>query len=95
MSNIIMRTRLICTAHLERSDANIRIQTVTFNVAGTSKEAMNVTAVLNVTAYGTSVYSNSFNPCDASTFVSQLCPGTLAFLMKKLSECLAFHQEIQ
>jgi len=49
-------------------------KTVTFNVAGTSAATMNVTAELNVTAYGTQVYQNSFNPCDATTFVSQLCP---------------------
>jgi hypothetical protein len=52
---------------------------VTFNVAGTSEyypntyvslltaipgaTSQNVTAQLNVTAYGTSVYQNSFNPC--------------------------------
>ena len=36
---------------------------VTFNVAGTSATVQNVTAQLNVTAYGTSVYQNSFNPC--------------------------------
>ncbi|TVY57027.1 Flavin carrier protein 2 [Lachnellula cervina] len=47
---------------------------VTFNVAGTSTKSMNVTAVLNVTAYGTKVYQNSFNPCNATTFVEQLCP---------------------
>jgi hypothetical protein len=50
-------------------------KTVTFDVAGTSTKSMNVSAVLNVTAYGESVYSNSFNPCDSSTYVSQLCPG--------------------
>ena len=50
-------------------------KTVVFNVAGTSAQTMNVTAQLNVTAYGISVYQNSFNPCNASTFVSQLCPG--------------------
>ncbi|KAL1891608.1 hypothetical protein Sste5346_007524 [Sporothrix stenoceras] len=49
-------------------------QTVTFDVAGTSAKVQNVTAILNVTAYGTQVYSNSFNPCSASTFVKQLCP---------------------
>jgi hypothetical protein len=50
-------------------------KTVTFNVAGTSDTVQNVTAQLNVTAYGISVYQNSFNPCDSSTFISQLCPG--------------------
>lgn len=50
-------------------------QTVSFDVAGTSTEVQNVTAVLNVTAYGQNVYSNSFDPCDSKTFVQQLCPG--------------------
>jgi hypothetical protein len=50
-------------------------KTVSFDVAGTSTEVQNVTAVLNVTAYGQSVYSNSFDPCDSKTFVQQLCPG--------------------
>ncbi|KIN04193.1 hypothetical protein OIDMADRAFT_178248 [Oidiodendron maius Zn] len=49
-------------------------KTVSFNVAGTSTQTMNVTAQLNVTAYGTQVYHNEFNPCDESTFVAQLCP---------------------
>jgi hypothetical protein len=52
-------------------------KTVTFDVAGTSATVMNVTAVLNVTAYGVQVYQNSFNPCDSTTYVSQLCPGKL------------------
>jgi hypothetical protein len=43
---------------------------------------MNVTAQLNVTAYGTTVYHNEFNPCDANTFISQLCPGTFDSLPK-------------
>jgi hypothetical protein len=50
-------------------------KTVTFDVAGTSEKVQNVTAVLNVTAYGTQVYQNSFNPCDSATYVTQLCPG--------------------
>ncbi|KJR82574.1 uncharacterized protein SPSK_03042 [Sporothrix schenckii 1099-18] len=49
-------------------------KTVTFDVAGSSAKVQNVTAILNVTAYGAQVYSNSFNPCSASTFVEQLCP---------------------
>ncbi|PQE27125.1 transient receptor potential ion channel protein [Rutstroemia sp. NJR-2017a WRK4] len=56
-------------------------KTVTFNVAGTSNLSQNVTAQLNVTAYGLSVYQNSFNPCDESTKVAALCPlpiGTFA-----------------
>lgn len=50
-------------------------KTVTFNVAGSSTKAQNVSATVDVTAYGISVYSNSFNPCDESTFVTQLCPS--------------------
>ena len=50
-------------------------KTVTFDVAGTSTQVQNVTAVLNVTAYGNQVYSNAFNPCSEATFVAQLCPG--------------------
>ena len=50
-------------------------KTVTFNVAGSSTSVQNVTAQLNVTAYGISVYQNSFNPCNSSTYVEQLCPG--------------------
>jgi hypothetical protein len=48
-------------------------ETVTFNVAGTSTKIQNVTAVLNVTAYGNQIYSNTFDPC--ATGVTQLCPG--------------------
>lgn len=50
-------------------------KTVTFDVAGTSETTMNVTAQLNVTAYGISVYQNTFNPCSEATYVEQLCPG--------------------
>lgn len=50
-------------------------KTVSFDVAGTSSKIQNVTAVLNVTAYGQAIYSNSFDPCSPSTFVQQLCPG--------------------
>ena len=56
-------------------------KTVTFDVAGTSNKIQNVTAILNVTAYGQNIYSNSFDPCDQKTFVEQLCPvpaGTFA-----------------
>lgn len=47
---------------------------VTFDVSGTSSEAQNVTAKIEVTAYGQSVYSKSFDPCDSGTYVAQLCP---------------------
>ncbi len=67
-------------------NADIRVQkvdiqynndnkTVTFDVAGSSNKVENVTATLNVTAYGNQVYTNSFDPCSPSTFVAQLCPG--------------------
>lgn len=49
-------------------------ETVTFDVAGMSAATMNVSATLNVTAYGISVYSNTFNPCSTATYVQQLCP---------------------
>jgi hypothetical protein len=50
-------------------------KTVSFDVAGSSNKVQNVTAVLNVTAYGQNIYSNSFDPCAPGTFVQQLCPG--------------------
>lgn len=56
-------------------------KTVTFDVAGTSTQVQNVTAILNVTAYGQNIYSNTFDPCSPATFVQQLCPvpaGTFA-----------------
>ncbi|RCI15670.1 hypothetical protein L249_3530 [Ophiocordyceps polyrhachis-furcata BCC 54312] len=49
-------------------------KSIAFDVAGSSLREQNVTAVLNVTAYGNSVYQNSFNPCDKDTFVQRLCP---------------------
>ncbi|KAK1782129.1 hypothetical protein QBC45DRAFT_403913 [Copromyces sp. CBS 386.78] len=49
-------------------------KTVTFDVVGTSNQVQNVTAHLTVTAYGANIYENKFNPCDAGTFVKQLCP---------------------
>ncbi|RYP26456.1 hypothetical protein DL767_008018 [Monosporascus sp. MG133] len=48
---------------------------VTFDVAGTSKTVQNVTATLVVKAYGIEVYANSFNPCEADTYVDELCPA--------------------
>ncbi|KAI6250363.1 Flavin carrier protein 2 [Erysiphe necator] len=47
---------------------------VTFDVAGTSTSEQNVTAQLNVIAYGINVYQRSFDPCSSSTYVSHLCP---------------------
>ncbi|KAJ4297161.1 hypothetical protein N0V88_004079 [Collariella sp. IMI 366227] len=49
-------------------------KTVTFDVAGTSNMVQNVTAILNVTAYGQNIYSNSFDPCSPDTYLQQLCP---------------------
>ncbi|KAK2009977.1 TRP-domain-containing protein [Colletotrichum eremochloae] len=49
-------------------------KTVTFDVAGTSAKSQNVTAILDVSAYGNAIYSNTFNPCEAATYVEQLCP---------------------
>jgi hypothetical protein len=47
---------------------------LTFDVSGSSAKSQEVTATLIVTAYGVQVYQNSFDPCDASTKVEQLCP---------------------
>ncbi|KAF2426175.1 DUF907 domain-containing protein [Tothia fuscella] len=47
---------------------------VIFDVAGTSEKEQKVMASLTVTAYGKQVYQKTFNPCDASSKVEQLCP---------------------
>jgi len=47
---------------------------LTFDVSGSSAKSQQVIATLTVTAYGVQVYQNSFDPCDASTKVEQLCP---------------------
>lgn len=49
-------------------------QTITFDIEGTSTNSQNVTATLDVTAYGISAFTNTFNPCDEKTLVPQLCP---------------------
>ena len=49
--------------------------TVIFDVSGTSSAQQKVIADLTVSAYGNQVYQKTFNPCDAATFVGQLCPG--------------------
>ncbi|KAF5981028.1 calcium-related spray [Fusarium coicis] len=49
-------------------------QTVTFDVAGTSDKQRNVSAILEVNAYGRKVYENSINPCSKDTPIPQLCP---------------------
>jgi len=47
---------------------------VTFDLAGTSMKSQKIQVELQVTAYGIVVYKNTFNPCDTSTSVPQLCP---------------------
>lgn len=54
---------------------------IIFDIAGRSKKVQNVTASLKVEAYGKDVYTKSFNPCDATTFVAGLCPGIYQFLI--------------
>ncbi|KAF4123921.1 Transient receptor potential (TRP) ion channel [Geosmithia morbida] len=49
-------------------------KTITFDLAGSSSKQQKVEAYLEVTAYGNSIYQNSFNPCDDATFVERLCP---------------------
>jgi hypothetical protein len=49
-------------------------KTVVFDVSGTSSKVQNVSATLTVTAYGLNVYNNTFNPCETTTYVAQLCP---------------------
>jgi hypothetical protein len=49
-------------------------KTVIFDISGASKAEQNVSAFLDVTAYGQDIYQRTFNPCDDSTFVAQLCP---------------------
>lgn len=54
---------------------NNDVKSVTFNLAGSSDKEQNITASLVVTAYGNTVYSNHFNPCEAKNYVEELCPG--------------------
>ncbi|KAM0462995.1 hypothetical protein ACHAPV_003120 [Trichoderma viride] len=49
-------------------------KTVTFDIEGVSTVSENVTASLDVTAYGVNAFTNSFSPCDPETFVNELCP---------------------
>lgn len=49
-------------------------QLVTFDVSGTSDQERNVSAILEVNAYGRKVYENSINPCSDDTPIPQLCP---------------------
>ncbi|KAJ5655717.1 hypothetical protein N7507_007667 [Penicillium longicatenatum] len=45
-----------------------------FNLAGTSAKEQKVKATLTVTAYGSQIYSNSFEPCGDKVHVDELCP---------------------
>ncbi|KAF2088639.1 TRP-domain-containing protein [Saccharata proteae CBS 121410] len=47
---------------------------VVFDIAGSSTKEQKVMASLEVTAYGRSVYSKTFNPCDSANYVEKLCP---------------------
>lgn len=49
---------------------------VTFDVAGESGEAQNVTASLEISAYGKQIYQKDFDPCATEVHVPELCPGT-------------------
>ncbi|KAL2165168.1 hypothetical protein VTH06DRAFT_464 [Thermothelomyces fergusii] len=49
-------------------------KTITFDLAGTSNMEQKVTAVLKLSAYDQEIYSRSFDPCEKSTSVEQLCP---------------------
>lgn len=70
-----------CLSGSNMTVQNLKIQynpdnrTVTFDVAGTSTSVQNVTAKLDVAAYGINVYDRFFNPCSEDTFVKELCPG--------------------
>lgn len=70
------------------SNASITVQSLTlsfdaannlvnFDVAAESTVVQNVTANLEVYAYGKLVYSKDLDPCDSSTYVQQLCPGKI------------------
>lgn len=61
-------------------------QQLTFDVAGTSAKVENVSAALYVTAYGKQVYQRTFNPCDESSKVDQLCPSEF---LKQASHCFS------
>ena len=50
---------------------------ITFDIAGTSQEAQNVTAILTVTAYGRQLDKREFNFCEQG--IKMLCPGTVIF----------------
>ena len=74
------------TATIEVERVNIEYdnenKTVIFDVAGTSTKEQNVTAELSITAFGSDIFSNKFNPCDSGTFVERLCPGKCPSVFK-------------
>jgi hypothetical protein len=47
---------------------------ITFDVSGSSDKSQDVKATLIITAYGETVYTDTFDPCAPSTKVDQLCP---------------------
>jgi len=51
---------------------NKNTRKITFNVAGESTEAQNVTAKLVVSAYGKQFYEKTFSPCDEG--MKEMCP---------------------
>ncbi|KAH8660904.1 hypothetical protein BGZ60DRAFT_530904 [Tricladium varicosporioides] len=68
---------------------------IIFDIAGRSKKVQNVTASLKVEAYGKDVYTKSFNPCDATTFVAGLCPVPTGEFAAKSTETIPAEQASQ
>ncbi|KAI0150337.1 TRP-domain-containing protein [Xylariaceae sp. FL1272] len=60
------------------NDVDIRYnnadKTVIFNVAGSNTREQKVEATIQVKAYGQVAFTQTFKPCDPTTFVKQLCP---------------------
>ena len=52
---------------------NKNTRKITFDVAGESTTAQNVTAKLVVSAYGKQFYEKTFSPCDEG--MKEMCPG--------------------
>ncbi|KAG9257975.1 uncharacterized protein F5Z01DRAFT_312220 [Emericellopsis atlantica] len=71
-------TNCVSNSSIEVDRVNIRYnngnKTVIFDVAGNNPKEQNVSAALEVKAYGQTIYEKSFNPCDKDTFVQKLCP---------------------
>lgn len=55
---------------------NKNTRQINFDVAGISEQPQKVEATLLVTAYGKSVYTNTFNPCDKN--MPEMCPSELS-----------------